>query len=172
MKAVFWKFPGVSLLMIGFAFGAEAQTPVQADTPKDAPKIVGSWKLNLSKSTFANGQPLRSRLLDWLWDGDTLIHVNRSSDAKGEKTVAIFSVKFDGKDYPVFENGSDRPLRYVRMRMADPYTLEITSRKDGKDLTTFRHTVSKDRKTDTITQVGSTVDGGRTATEVLVYDRQ
>ena len=172
MKAVFWKFLGVSLVVICSAFGAQAQTSAgQPDASRDAPKIVGSWKLNLSKSKFV-GQPLQSRLLDWLWNGETLIHVNRSIDSKGEKTVAIFSVKFDGKDYPVFENGGDKPLRYVRMKMADPYTLEITSRKDGKDLTTFRHTVSKDRKTDTITQVGSTVDGGRSGTEMLVYDRQ
>ena len=167
MKSFCRSSLAILFLALCSALGAHAQ----ADAPQNAPKITGSWKLNLSKSKFA-GQPLQSRLLDWLWDGETLIHVNRSVDAKGEKTVAIFSVKFDGKDYPVFENGSDRPLRYVRMKMADPYTLEITSRKDGKDLTTFRHTVSKDRRTDTITQVGSTVDGGGSGTEVLVYDRQ
>ena len=116
MNTVFRKLLGVSLLVICPALGAQAQSkPTQAD----APKIVGSWKLNLSKTTFA-GQPLRSRLLDWLWDGETLIHVNRSVDSKGEKTVANFSAKFDGKDYAVFENGGDKPLRYVRMKMADP----------------------------------------------------
>ena len=169
MKIAFGKFLAVLFLVIGSGLGSLAQdVPTQGDSPKS----VGTWKLNITKSKFANGQPLRSRVLDWLWDGETLVHVNRTIDAKGEKTVAIFSVKFDGKDYPVFENGADRPLRYVRMKMADPYTLEITSRKDGKDLTTFRHTVSKDRETDTITQVGSTVDGGGNGTEVLVYDRQ
>ena len=168
MKAVYRILLGVSLVVICSALGALAQTP---PAKADSPKIVGSWKLNLSKSTFA-GQPLRSRLLDWLWDGETLIHVNRSIDSKGEKTVANFSAKFDGKDYAVFEDGGDKPLRYVRMKMADPYTLEITSRKDGKDLTTFRHTISKDGKTDTITQVGSTVDGAQSGTEKLVYDRQ
>jgi hypothetical protein len=167
MKSPCVKPLSLSLILVVCAVCLQAQKEARS---ADAPKIVGTWKLNLAKTTFA-GAPLKSRTLKWEWDGETLKHTAETVDAKGTQTVARFNAKSDGKDYPVFENGSKSPLRYVRMKLLNPYQIEITSRKDGKDLTTFRHTISNDNKTDTITQTGQTV-AGEQGKEVLVYDRQ
>ncbi len=168
MNALGRKFAAVSLGIVFCALGWKASG---AETQAEAPKIVGTWKLNLSKSKFNSGQPLKSRIITWVWNGKTLENTTHEVDSQGKKTVTRFSPRSDGKMYPVFDNDSKTPARYVRMKMIDPYTIEITSQKNGKDLTTYRHTVSKDGKTDTITQTGATMDGQQ-GTEVLVYDRQ
>jgi hypothetical protein len=136
-----------------------------------APKIVGDWKLNLAKSTFGSGPPLKGRNLHWEWSGDTLKHTAETMEASGDRTLAHFEGKFDDKDYGVFQNGGKTPARYVRLRRLDDYNIEITSRKDGKDLTTFRHSISQDGKTDTVTQTGDTRQGG-SGTDVLVLERR
>lgn len=168
MKLSRLQCPSLGLLASVFVFGWLVRS---AAAQSDAPKIVGTWKLNLAKSTFTSGPPLKSRTLKWGWDGATLTHQADTVDAKGVAGVARFSAKFDGKDYPVFEGGEKAPARFVRMRMIDAYTIEAINRKDGKDMTTYRHTVSKDGKTDTITQTGTTTEGGK-GKDVLVYDRQ
>jgi hypothetical protein len=136
-----------------------------------APKIVGDWKLNIAKSKFGSGPPLKGRNLHWEWSGDTLKHTAETIEATGDRTLAHFEGKFDDKDYGVFQNGGKTPARYVRLKRLDDYNIEITSRKDGKDLTTFRHSISKDGKTDTVTQTGDTRQGG-SGTDLLVLERQ
>lgn len=163
-----WKGNCVLPVLIGLA--VIWQTPL-ALAQQEAPKIVGNWKLNLAKSTFGSGAPLKGRTLHWEWDGQTLKHTAETIEATGERTVAHFEGKFDDKDYPVYENGGKTAVRYVRLKRADPYHIEITSRKDGKDLTTFRHTITQDGKTDTISQTGDTRQGG-SGKDVLVYDKQ
>lgn len=137
----------------------------------EAPKIVGDWKLNLAKSKFGSGTPLKGRNLHWEWDGKTLQHRAETIEATGERTLANFEGKFDGKDYPVFENGGKSPARFVRLKWTDPYHIEITSLRNGKPLTTYRHSISQDGKTDTITQTGDTRQGG-SGTDVVVFDKK
>ena len=159
------------VLLIFIAFCGLAQG-ADAPEPGNTPMIVGTWKLNLAKSKFTTGPPFQSRILIWEWAGDTLTHTNHTVNSKREKSTARFSAKFDGKDYPVYEpEDVKKPARYVRMKWIDAYTVESVNRKDGKDLTTYRHTVSKDGKTDTITQTGTTPEGQH-GKDVLVYDKQ
>lgn len=154
-----------TLFVISFVLAVYAQAPAQS------PQIVGKWKLNLAKSKFGAGPPYRSRILTWGWDGATLTHLNNTVDAKGVASTARFSVKFDGKEVPVFDNEEKKPARYVKMKMIDPYTFEATNRMDGKDLATYRHTISQDGKTDTIVQAGEMPEGG-SGKDVLLYDKQ
>lgn len=163
-----WKFASIQLFVLVIALWWQA---LPAAAQADAPKIVGTWKLNLAKSKFGSGPPFRSRTLVWEWDGVTLKHTAETVEADGKRTVARFNGKFDGKDYAVFEDGSQTPARYVRLKRTDAYHLEITGRKDGKDLISYRHAISSDGKTDTITQVGVNPQGGH-GTDVLVYDKQ
>ncbi len=153
------------LVVIFFALCWQAQ---RAEAQTVAPKIVGTWKLNLAKSKFTSGAPLRSRTLEWTWDGETLGHTAWSVDADGVSSVARFSAKFDGMTYPVFEGGEKAPVRYVSMEMIDAYNIEVTNK--IRQLT-FRHSISRDGMTDSITQT-STAEGRQPVVDVLVYDKQ
>lgn len=165
------KLLGLPILLVLFGLCSQAQeNPSQADRPR----IAGTWKLNISKSKFNPGPPPKSLTIVWEWVGDALKHTEEGVSSKGERTTAHFTAKFDGKPYPVFSGANDQtPARYVRLKKIDAYTMEATNNKDGKDMSTYRHVLSKDGKTDTITQVGKDVlEQGANVTYVLVYDRQ
>ena len=162
---------GSLLLLVFFGVSSLAQKkPPQSDLPR----IAGTWKLNIAKSKFNPVPPPKSLTLVWEWVGDALKHSEEGVSSQGEKSTAHFTAKFDGKAYPIFAGGNDKtPARYVRLKKIDAYSIESTSVKDGKDLSTYRHVLSKDGKTDTITQVGKDpLEKESSVANVLVYDRQ
>ena len=153
------------LLVIFLVFGWPAQ---KGEAQSKVPKIVGTWKLNVAKSKFAAGPPLKSRIQKWDWDGEYLSHNSQTVNADGSRTLAHFTAKFDGQDYPVFANGDDeKPARYVRLKWIDAYHFEANLlSKAGEGNRPSEHAVSKDGKILAITQKNP---GG---TDVFVYNRQ
>ena len=172
MSSFFRKIFG-SLLLV-FLFGLSSLAQDKQPPQPDLPRIAGTWKLNIAKSKFNPGPPPKSLTIIWEWVGDGLKHTEEGVSSQGERTSAQFTAKFDGKIYAVFDPaGGKTPARYVRLKKIDAYSFESTSVKDGKDLSTYRHVISKDGKTDTITQVGKDpLEKGSSVTNVLVYDRQ
>ena len=168
MKVFCLKSPSFQLLVISFALclqvpSGEAQT--------DVPKIVGTWKLNLAKSKYDPGPPPRSHFQTWTWDGENLTHSTSGVNAKGEQSNgAHWAAKFDGKDYPVFGSGSGNDSIRLLKRI-DAYTSEAVATKDGKEMLTYRHVVSSDGKTLTLT-VKSTSGRGQRRNDVMVLEKQ
>ena len=146
---------GLELLLILFTL---SMLSPWARAQGDAPKIVGTWKLNLEKSHFG-GPPTRNLVHKWTWDGATLSH------SIGENKPN-WSAKFDGKPYPVSgaENGS------VRLTRVDAYTTQLIET-NGKVTSNFRQVVSKDGNTLTITRK-STNEAGQPVVDIEVFDRQ
>jgi hypothetical protein len=161
-------------LLIVFILPGLCSQAQENKSPTDLPRIAGTWKLNISKSKFNPGPPPKSLTIMWEWRGDALTHSEEGVSSNGERTTAHFTAKFDGKLYPIFAGANDQtPLRYVRLKKIDAYTMEATNSKDGKDMSTYRHVLSKDGKSDIITQVGKDVlEQGTNVTDVLVYERQ
>ena len=166
MKTFCWKFLSLPLAVIFVALCLPAP---RGEAQTKALMIAGTWKLNLAKSKFGSGAPLKSRILTWGWDGETLTHTADSISSTGERSFAEFTAKFDGKEYPVFENRNyTAPVRHVSMQWIDAYTFEVTN---PKSRMTYRHVISRDGKTDTITQ--KTASGkDQPVVDVLVYDKQ
>ena len=125
---------------------------IQAQT--EPPKIVGTWRLNVAKSKFEPGPPVKSRTQKWEWDGETLQHTSETVNNDGSKSTAHFAAKFDGKPYPVFANGNEKePARFVRLKWIDSYSFESIPREtSGKENPPSTHLVSKDGKSFTIQQ--------------------
>ena len=149
------KWLSLELLLIFFALSTVSP---QARAQGDVPKIVGTWKLNLTKSQFG-GPPTRNHVHKWTWDGVTLSH------SVGENKPN-WSAKFDGKVYPVTgaENGS------VRLTRVDANTTQLIET-NGKITSNFRQVVSKDGKTLTITRK-STNEAGQPVVDIEVFDQQ
>lgn len=130
---------------------------------------VGTWKLNLAKSSFSPGPAPKSQTLKIeAWGDDGVKYTSDGVGPDGKPTHAEFQAKYDGKDVPFKGNPDADTLAYKRI---DANTLEATTKLKGKTTITAKAVVSKDGKTRTLTQTGTDAQG-RTVKNVLVYEKQ
>jgi len=154
------------LVVIGvvlLAGGAAAQS-------KDDPSI-GSWKLNVAKSKFTPGPPIKADTRSYEWKDGWIIVTTETTQPSGEKTGVRFAAKFDGKQYP--QIGRFAPtVALISYEPVDKRTLKYTVRHTtGKITSTNTRTVSTDGKTMTIEQK-STDASGRPVVNVELFELQ
>ncbi|HEY5810018.1 MAG TPA: hypothetical protein VIT67_18745, partial [Povalibacter sp.] len=66
--------------------------------------VIGTWKLNASKSTFTAGPALKTQTRTYSQSGSTITLVMKSVGADGSEATSKTSYQLDGKDYPVAGN--------------------------------------------------------------------
>jgi hypothetical protein len=66
--------------------------------------LVGSWKLNLAKSTYSPGPPPRSQTITTQTEGQGLRFTVDTIDPQGNPTKTVLAGIDDGKSYPVAGN--------------------------------------------------------------------
>src|SRR5437867_881781 len=126
---------------------------------KDDPSI-GTWKLNVAKSKFTPGPPIKSDTRSYEVQDGWLIVTTETTQASGEKTGVRFAAKFDGKDYP--QIGRFAPtVALISYQPVDKRTLKYTVKDtSGKITSTNTRTVSLDGETMTIEQKSTDPNGG------------
>ena len=130
---------------------------------------IGTWKLNVAKSTWSPGPAHKSQLAKveaWGEDG-----VKYTSDGVGPDDKPIhmeFQAKFDGKEVP-FTGNPDADM--IALKLIDANTIESVSKLKGKVTLTVRGVVSSDGKTRTLTQTGKNAQGAEVK-NVLLFERQ
>ncbi len=143
----------------------------QENASQAAPAIVGTWKLNLEKST-ARVPPGAMEIRQYSLRPDGfLIGLLISSNA-GDYHYLQFVAKSDGKDYPEYSDqivgdlvAAGRPTRRTYAETAmDGFVTEWVDKVDGRITAKGKKIISADRQTLTIT-----IDG---TPQVRVYDRQ
>jgi len=134
---------------------------------------VGTWKLNLEKSTYSPELPPMSSIIVIEPSGDNGVKVSvETINAKGAKIRIAYSANFDGKEYPFSQSGPGAAANQtVAFKQIDPQTVERTNYVDGKPAGKESWVVSKDGKVRTVTQTGMTSDG-KPIHNVLVQDRR
>ena len=145
----------VSVLMLGAAAQA-------------ADNQVGTWKLDVGKSKYSPGPPPKESTLKIEAQADGLKFTIDSIDAEGKVIHTEASPKYDGKDYPVTGNPN---VDSISLKKINDHTIETSTKKDGKPLTTNRSVVSKDGKTRTSTYTGKNAKGEE-VNNTVVYNRQ
>ena len=138
---------------------------------KDDPSL-GTWKLNVAKSKFTPGPPIKGDTRSYeVNDEGWLIVTTETMQPDGRRTGVRFAAKFDGKPYP--QIGRFAPtVTLITYQPVDKLTLKYTQRDtSGKVLSTNTRTVSADGKTMTIEQ-RSTDDKGRPTVNVELFERQ
>jgi hypothetical protein len=132
---------------------------------------VGTWELNLAKSTFSPGPPPQRQTLTYKAEGQgSAVLLLQGVDAAGKPInleASNLVIIFDGKDHPT-PNANYEISAWKRIS-ANKY--EVTRKKAGKVVLSSTHVVSKDGKTMTITTTGVDADG-HPINNVRVYDKQ
>jgi hypothetical protein len=132
--------------------------------------FAGTWKINLNKSKEASDHPRlpKSEIIKVEEQENGLNVANDYVSSKGESVHFEYSVKYDGKDYPV--KGSP-VIDTVVMKRINPNTIDGTEKKDGMVAFTFRSVISKDGKTRTSYLKGVDANG-KPVSWTAVFDKQ
>jgi hypothetical protein len=132
-----------------------------------ADPFVGTWKLNVARSTFKAGPAPRSGTATFSTVGPAVMAVVDGVAANGDKTHWTYTASADGKDYPAVGNAD---ADTVSLKKIDARTVEITYHKGGKVTLVNRRTVAADGKTMTVTTKGTNAKG-EAIDRVQVYDK-
>jgi hypothetical protein len=149
-------------LTIGAILAIGTGTALAADA------VVGTWKLNVAKSTFSPGPAPKSETRVYSESAQGLIVAAKTTAADGKESSSTVTFKEDGKPYPA--SGSP-DFDMVAVTRVDALTVNGTLMNAGATVGTGVRTVSKDGKTLTLAQKGTLANGTK-YDEVAVYDRQ
>ena len=147
-----------AFLVLAVAVSAQAPDP-----------WMGTWKLNVAKSTFTGPPPFNSLVSTWeSVGGGQFKQTQDAVDAKGQKSHQEIVLKFDGADYPFVGGAQPTTRSYKRI---DARTFEYVVKVNGKPVSNNLVVVAQDGKTRTITQTGT--DGqGRPFKNVQLWEKQ
>jgi hypothetical protein len=150
------------ILAVGAIFALGTSIALAADP------AIGTWKLNIAKSTFSPGPAPRSQTRTYAESAQGMALTVRTVAADGKESTTTLTFKDDGKPYPVSGNPD---FDMVSVTRVDALTVHSTQTKAGVTVGTGVRTVSKDGKTLTFAQKGSHATGVK-YDDVSVYDRQ
>lgn len=131
---------------------------------------VGTWDLNLAKSTFSPEPPPKRQTLTFQAAGPHWVALLQGTDASGmpiNPDMNNLAINFDGKDHPTANVNYDT----TAWKRIDANTYQAIRKKAGKIVLTSTNVVSKDGKTMTITTKGVNADG-QSIHNVRVYDKR
>lgn len=169
----------VVTLTVGLVLGTLTHnTNLTAQGTESSPKAlqgeVGTWTLNVAKSTYDPGPPTRSNTSTRQLDPRGVRVTQKGVDAQGQAfdTVAVWI--YDGKDYPVTVNnpvtGTNAYDAIVRTRV-DDFTVESKLKRNGRVIQTNTLVFSRDGQTATLTSKG-TNGRGEGVNNVQVWEKQ
>jgi hypothetical protein len=143
---------------------APAALSAQAAEP-----LVGVWTVDIFKSTYVTGQPPIRRMLTCEPAGDSLKCAQETTNQgfNISETIKIeYTVKIDGKDYPIMNSGLDT----VALRKIDATTYERIGKIKGMQTETATMKLSNRNRTLTITTKGTT-DAGAEYVRTEVFNK-
>ena len=150
-------------VIVGIACWISSGQAAQAADP-----ILGTWTLNVAKSTYSPGPPPKSMTVKFEAAGDGIKSTADTIAADGSSTHTEYTANYDGKDYPL---KGMKDADTVSLRRIDANSTERSDKMGGKVVRTYRRTLSADGKTMTATITG-TDDQGRTIKNTGVLERQ
>jgi hypothetical protein len=132
---------------------------------------IGTWKLNTEKSTYSGISAPKSLTRTVAADGDSVKYSFEGTGADGDALNYSFTLKYDGKDYPVTGTGMPYGADHIAIKRIGSNKFSATLKKDGKIIGTSTSVVSKDGKTVTLTGKGTDASG-KAVSSTQVYDKQ
>jgi hypothetical protein len=154
----------VLAIAVLFTSAVAAQTRVVVP-----PGWIGTWKLNLAKSSYVPGPaPYKRARYTIEPTGDAMKVTYDMVHPRGGVSHFEWTGRIDGKDYPV--QGFDQIVTYAYSGLNDG-SYQVISRIDGRLAAISRITLSPDGRTMTTTTGGTSPSGQKVAT-VTVYEKE
>jgi hypothetical protein len=129
--------------------------------------LVGSWNLNLARSTVPSGVP-KEEIRDveaakgGIQSFDTTVYTD------GRTIRSHWTAKYDGKDYPITQDGARQTISISR---ASDHFFNFKIKENGRVVSSGQIVCSPDGKSQTI--AGTHTDGAGAQTQfVTVWDRR
>ena len=143
-----------------------ANLAAASDQKSARQSLVGTWKLNITKSSWGKiPQPKESTLVVLQDDAMGLKWTGSGVSAEGDSFSFSFEGAVDGKDYPITSPNKEAMRGFTRAYSNLDSALHAVDKRDGSVIQTSTTTVSNDRQTMTIKFVRD--DSATTWTEVL-----
>lgn len=142
--------------------------PSAAVSAQGKDPVLGTWKLNVAKSTYSAGNAPKSgtRVYTAAPKGYKLVSTGVGAD--GKPTHSEFTAAYDGKNYAI--TGS--PLAdSIWVKRIDANTIEAQQSKAGKMVQHTTRVISSDGKTLTSTAKGTNA-AGKAYTNVEIFEKQ
>jgi hypothetical protein len=172
MKIAMWVLVAV-MSLVGPSIALDPSAVLSAQDKTDS--IIGTWALNLSKSTYVTRRPPKNqtRTFDYTRDGLVLVTLH-TVNAQGNASFNHWYLALDGKEHPEFSREkAAEPILAISIKAVDPLTKELTGRRvEGgvmKVVDRFTFKVSEDRKT--LSVIYQDVSGKPTG-DIVVFDKQ
>ena len=150
------------IVLVATAAFALATLNAQASDP-----LIGSWKLDVSKSKWDPGPAAKSSTAKFEAAGTGLKVTVDGVTGAGDKTHFEYTAQYDGKDVKVAGN-PDADM--IAMTRTSERVTQTVYKKGGKVTLTNRRSVSADGKTLTVTQTGTNAQGQK-VNNALVYTK-
>jgi len=142
--------------------------PLLASGAEKADPVIGTWKLDVAKSTYTGAPAPKSETRTYESVADGMKLTTKTETASSEQTATEATYKYDGKDYPI--TGS-KLFDTVAVSRVDSHTSKSTLKMGGKVVGHFTRVVSHDGKTLTTT-TKVTGPKGEAISQKQVYTRQ
>jgi hypothetical protein len=113
-----------------------------------ADPVLGTWKLNASKSKYSPGPAPTEQTRVYEANPKGIKVTVKTIEADGQMSTVLITANYDGKDYPVVGSPD---YDAIELKKIDEYTSESTLLHGPVVVATARREVSRDGKTMTIT---------------------
>ena len=148
---------GIFVALFGIRSAAQGTDP-----------IIGTWVLNVAKSTFSPGPAPKSESRTYVVAGKEVKATSTGVGSDGKPTAGEWTIVNDGRDTPLTGNPDADVLS---LKKTDAFSTEFTLKKAGKVVITGTRTISRDGKVMTITNKGTNAKG-QTINDVLVFEKR
>ena len=143
-------------------------TPPGVRLAAQSDPLIGTWVLNVAKSTYNPGPAPKSETRTYVMAGQDIKASSKVVDADGKPISSEWTVNYDGKDHPMTGVADADSLSIKRV---DAFNYEFTQKKAGKVVSTGTRVISKDGKLLTITTKGTNAKG-QAFVDVTVYEKR
>jgi hypothetical protein len=129
-----------------------AQPLFAADNP-----FLGTWELNVAKSTYSPGPAPKEVNVKFEQDGDKIHRIATGTNGDGSAINEDSRIPWDGKDHLVTQPPA--PPITAAVTWVNARTLHVVLKQNGKITDTLHVVISKDGKTVTDTDDGVNAKG-------------
>ena len=143
--------------------------PLWAQNGSQTNSLMGTWKLDLAKSTYDPGPPPRSTTVKYEPYRKNGVRVTVDTvDARGILTHAVYTAEYNGKDYPA---KGDSARDTVALKRIDERTTEVTNKRRGKITSVDTIVVAEGGRTRTVAIKG-TNEQGQEVNNLAFFEKQ